>query len=102
MVARLNDAAVTAALLTQGAIISVLDKQGNKAFQKLIGSLGGDKKKVDRRPRGQGATVAVPRETPTPRGQADSRIPDRPDRAKTGAPPRGQRRRRSDKDLLGE
>lgn len=86
---RINDAYVTTALLTQGAIISVLDKKGNEGFRKLIASLGGDEDRADAEPRGH-EKVPI-------RGPRDARVPPRPSRESTGAP----KKQRTKGDLLG-
>lgn len=80
---RVNNDFVTAAVLTQGAIISCLDKKGSKQFQKLISKLGGDPKQIDKRPRKITDTKDIPI-----RGPKDQRVPKRPKRDETGAPPR--------------
>lgn len=63
---------MTVAVLTQGAIISVLDKKGNKAFQKLITGLGGKTAQVDKTPRGEGYVPPGVKKVDPPKGRAQT------------------------------
>lgn len=84
IVRRQNDTFVTTAIITQAAIISVLDKKGTEAFKKLVESLGGDKKKVIEH-RGE---EGKPFEPPIKSDKVDKRIPSRAKRARQPIPPR--------------
>jgi len=68
-------------VLTQGAIISCLDKKGNKEFQKLIKALGGDTSKAAKSPHKRG-------DPPPTRGAVDPRIPKRKSRKRHPRPER--------------
>ena len=85
VVRRLNDENVTFAVLTQGAIISCLDKKGNRLFQKLIKDLGGDTKKIDKKVHERTASEAS---KPRIKGNVDPRIPARKNNKRQPLPPR--------------
>lgn len=86
IVAQQNAALVNDAILTQAAIISCLDKKGNKQFQKLIKGLGGDAKKVGKQRRGEAfdphkpavKTDAIDPRVPRRKKKVRQPIPERP------------------------
>lgn len=78
---RINDGLVTTAVLTQAAIISVMDKKGNKAFKELIEKLGGVAPAAEvEAPKKKGRTTHADREAA---GKRDARIPKPPKRQST-------------------